>query len=119
MQFGLWVEPERVALSTVGGEGLADESHLAMQNGFYQPGVPNKEARDGQICLAYSRARHWVQRRLIELLEDVRPDNLKWDFNRWVHCTRPDHGHPVDGGNYEHTRGCTKSSLPFARAFRT
>jgi alpha-galactosidase len=104
LQFGLWVEPERVALSTVGGEGLADESYLAMQHGFYQPGVPNEEVRDGQICLAYAPARQWVQRRLIELIEDVRPDNLKWDFNRWVHCTRPDHGHPVDGGNYEHTR---------------
>ena len=104
LQFGLWVEPERVALATVGGEGLADDSYLAMQHGFYQPGVPNEEARDGQICLAYPAARQWVQRRLIALIEDVRPDNLKWDFNRWVHCTRTDHGHPADGGNYEHTR---------------
>jgi alpha-galactosidase len=104
MQFGLWVEPERVALSTVGRPGLADESFLAMQHGFYQPGVPNEQAKDAQVCLAYAPARQWVQRRLIELLEDVRPDNIKWDFNRWVHCTRTDHGHPVDGGNYEHTR---------------
>ena len=43
--------------------------------------------------------------KVVQLVEEVHPDNLKWDFNRWVHCTRDDHDHPVDGGNYEHTRG--------------
>jgi alpha-galactosidase len=103
MQFGIWVEPERVALSTVGLPGLAQETYLAQQHGQYQPGVPNGEARDGQICLAYPQARQWVKEKLFALLDEVRPDNLKWDFNRWVHCTRADHGHPVDGGNYAHT----------------
>ena len=29
---------------------------------------------------------------------------MKWDVNRWITCTRPGHGHPVDGGNYAHTQ---------------
>ena len=104
LEFGLWVEPERVALSTVGRPGLAEESFLAQQDGAYQPGTPNEEAHDAQICLADPRARAWVLSRLFTLLDEVGPDSLKWDFNRWVHCTRPGHGHPVDGGNYAHTR---------------
>jgi alpha-galactosidase len=104
MQFGLWVEPERVALDTVGQPGLAEERYLATQDGAYQPGVANEHARDGQICLADRAAREWVTAKLFALLDEVQPDNLKWDFNRWVHCTRADHGHPVDGGNYAHTR---------------
>ncbi|MBA3269185.1 MAG: alpha-galactosidase [Acidobacteria bacterium] len=104
MKFGLWVEPARVSLDTVGRPGLADAAFLALQDGHYQPGVENDAARDAQICLADPRARAWVTDRLIAPLEQVRPDNLKWDFNRWVHCTRVDHQHPVNGGNYEHTR---------------
>lgn len=105
LKFGLWVEPERVSLETVGQPGLAEEPFLARQDGQFDPGLANDEVRDAQICLAYPPARAWVQARLFALLDEVRPDNLKWDFNRWVQCTRPDHGHPVDGGNYEHTRG--------------
>ena len=104
MQFGLWVEPERVALDTIGKPGLADESYLATQDGAYHPGTANELARDGQICLANRAARQWVTAKLIEMIDQVQPDNLKWDFNRWVHCTRADHGHPVDGGNYAHTQ---------------
>jgi len=35
MKFGLWIEPERVALSTVGLEGLAQEEWLGTQDGSY------------------------------------------------------------------------------------
>ena len=104
VQFGLWVEPERVDLATVGRSGMAAENFLARQHEAYDPGRPDSETRDGQICLAYPPAREWVREKLFSLLDLVQPDNLKWDVNRWVHCTRADHGHPVDGGNYEHTR---------------
>lgn len=104
MKFGIWVEPERVALSTVGRAGMAEEAFLARQDGAYQPGTANSDATDAQICLAHPSAKAWVQARLFAFLDEVRPDNLKWDFNRWVHCTRADHDHPADGGNYEHTR---------------
>src|SRR6185503_8000119 len=35
MKLGLWVEPERVALSTVNREGLAEEAWLATSGGSY------------------------------------------------------------------------------------
>jgi alpha-galactosidase len=105
VKFGLWVEPERVSLDSVGRPGLADVSFLAAQDGLFDPQVPNEEARDAQICLAEPAARAWVLARLTQLIDTAHPDNLKWDFNRWVHCTRPDHHHPANGGNYEHTRG--------------
>jgi hypothetical protein len=104
LQFGIWVEPERVGLSTVGRAGMANESYLSQQDGAYRPGVANSESPDAQVCLAYGPARQWARDKLFAFLDDVRPDNLKWDVNRWVHCNRADHGHPVDGGNYEHTR---------------
>ena len=105
LKLGLWVESKRVDLETVGRDGLAEERFLAQQNGQYHPGVPNDGARDAQICLADPDARARVLRRLTELLDEAGPDNLKWDFNRWVTCTREGHGHPVNGGNYAHTRG--------------
>jgi hypothetical protein len=46
MKFGLWVEPERVALSTVGLEGLAREEWLATQDGSYG------DRRSAQLCMA-------------------------------------------------------------------
>ena len=105
MKFGIWVEPERVSLETVGRPGLAEPSYLAMQSGAYTPGMPNDQAGDAQICLADAAARAWVLNRVTRFIDEVQPDNLKWDFNRWIHCTRADHDHPVDGGNFEHTRG--------------
>jgi alpha-galactosidase len=105
VRFGIWVEPERVALSTVGRDGLAQPSFLAQQDGQYEPGVPNQDARDAQVCLGNPAARDWVLSRVTRFIDEVGADNIKWDFNRWVTCTRGDHGHLADGGNYEHTRG--------------
>ena len=80
-----------MSIDTVGRPGLADVSYLATQDGLFDPLVPNEEARDAQVCLAEPAARAWLLARLTQLIEEVKPDNLKWDFNRWVHCTRPDH----------------------------
>jgi alpha-galactosidase len=104
MKFGVWVEPERVDLQMIGRGGL-NERFLAQQHGRYDPGLPNTDARDAQICLADPAAREWVLSHLTQFIDEVGPDNLKWDLNRWVSCTRDGHGHPANGGNYEHTRG--------------
>lgn len=96
MKFGLWVEPERVALATVGNPGLAREEWLAMQDGSYG------DATTAQLCLASDEARQWVFDRIVQLLDRVHPDYLKWDNNFWLNCNRPDHGHSVDEGNYSH-----------------
>ena len=98
MQFGLWVEPERVALSTVGRPQLAQQSWLASNNGNFGSSTA------GQICLASPAARQWVLDKLFALLDDVRPDYLKWDNNMWVNCNRSGHGHGTTDGNFTHVR---------------
>ncbi len=96
LQFGLWVEPERVDLSTVGKPGLAREEWLAKNNGSYQA------TGSAQICLASPAARQWVLDQLTRLLDDVQPDYLKWDNNLWVNCNRSGHGHSTTDGNFAH-----------------
>ena len=99
MQFGLWVEPERVDLSTVGKPGLARETWLAKRNDTYG-GMGT-----AQICFASPAARQWILDRLFALLDEVHPDYLKWDNNFWVNCNRPGHGHGTGDGNFAHVTG--------------
>jgi alpha-galactosidase len=99
LKFGIWVEPERVALSTVGQTGLAQEGWLAKRGGKY-------EAPDSaQICLGGPAARQWVFDQLVRLIDTVHPDYLKWDNNLWVNCDRSGHGHGTTDGNFAHVNG--------------
>ena len=104
MRFGVWVEPERVDLTTVGGPGLAKERFLATSGGRYDPGVPNSEAQSAQVCLVDAEAREWVLSKLLAFIDDVHPDYLKWDNNFWINCDRPGHGHGAQDGNFLHHR---------------
>jgi alpha-galactosidase len=98
MKFGVWVEPERVALSTVDRPGLAREDWLATRDGSYG-------AQDtAQICLAHPDARKWVFDHLVELIETTRADYLKWDNNSWLNCNRSGHGHGTGDGNFAHVQ---------------
>jgi len=105
MRFGVWVEPERVSIDTVGQPGMAQERFLARSDGAYDASRTNDEVPDGLICLGDREAREWVLARLTAFIEDARPDYLKWDYNRWMICNRADHGHSVDGGSFAHVRG--------------
>jgi len=96
LRFGLWVEPERVNLSLVGEPGV-DEAWLATEGGQYG------SDHSGQICLASAAARQWLMDRLTALIDDVRPDYLKWDNNMFVNCDRDGHGHGASDGNFAHT----------------
>ena len=98
MKFGLWVEPERVALSTVDQPGLAHESWLATHDGGYGS---NSAA---QICLAGPQARQWLFDQLTTLIDAVGPDYLKWDNNFWINCNRQGHGHGDADGNLAHVQ---------------
>jgi alpha-galactosidase len=98
MKFGLWVEPVRVALSTVNRAGLARENWLATNGGKY--GAP----RNAQICLARDEARQWVLHTVTDLISRVRPDYIKWDNNAWINCDREGHGHGSTDGNFTHVR---------------
>lgn len=99
MLFGIWVEPARVALSTVEKPGLAREAWLATRNKDYG------SQTNAQICLASEAAQQWVLAKLVELITTVRPDYLKWDNNFWLNCDRDGHGHGAADGAFAHTRG--------------
>jgi alpha-galactosidase len=99
MKFGLWVEPARVALSTVNQPGLAREAWLSTLHREYGA------TGSAQICLASEAARQWVLGRLIDLIVRVNPDYLKWDNNFWINCDREGHGHGTTDGPFAHTRG--------------
>jgi len=105
MKFGIWVEPERVDLKTVGKAGLARERWLATQNGLYDPAKRNADVNSAQVCLASAEARNWIVERLSRLIDEVHPDYLKWDNNFWTNCDRTGHGHGGEDGNFAHVRG--------------
>ncbi len=96
LKFGIWVEPERVALSTVNQRGLAQEAWLAKTGGKY--GAPQA----AQICLAGAAARQWVLDQLTHLIDSAQPDYVKWDNNLWINCDRSGHGHGASDGNFAH-----------------
>jgi alpha-galactosidase len=98
MQFGIWVEPARAALSTVDKPGNAREPWLAQQGKVYG------SANTAQICLATDAARQWVLNKMIDLITRVSPDYVKWDNNFWINCNREGHGHGADDGPFLHTK---------------
>ena len=98
MQFGIWVEPERVNRSLVGAPGVG-EQWLATHGGEYG------SDHAGQICLASAAARQWLLDRLSALIDEVQPDYVKWDNNLWINCDRDRHGHGSTDGNFAHVRG--------------
>jgi alpha-galactosidase len=98
LKFGLWIEPERVSLATVGKAGLAQEPWLATRGKDY--GAP----LNAQICLAGAAGRKWVMDQLVSLIERVHPDYLKWDNNFWINCDRTGHGHGPADGNLAHVQ---------------
>jgi alpha-galactosidase len=98
LKFGLWVEPERVSLATVGRQGLAQEPFLATRGNDYG------SALNAQICLAGAAGRKWVMDQLVALIDRVRPDYLKWDNNFWINCDRAGHGHGTADGNMAHVQ---------------
>jgi alpha-galactosidase len=99
LTFGLWVEPERVALSTVGRGGLAQEGWLAKTGGKYG------SSEFAQVCFGGPAARQWVFDRLTALIDAARPDYLKWDNNFWINCDRAGHVHGANDGNFAHVTG--------------
>jgi alpha-galactosidase len=98
LKFGLWVEPERVALAWVDKPGLAHESWLATRGGDYG------SALNAQICLSGRDGRQWILNQMIGLIDRVRPDYIKWDNNLWINCDRPGHDHGPADGNLAHVQ---------------
>jgi alpha-galactosidase len=99
MKFGLWVEPERIAIGTAGLPGAARESWLATINGSY-----GGDGTSGQICLSAAGARKWVFSKLVGLIESAHPDYFKWDTNFWINCNRSGHDHGPNDGSFAHVQ---------------
>lgn len=104
MKFGIWVEPERVDLSTVGRPGLAQPNWLATRGGKYGTD-PSDEAPSAQICLAHLDAQRWIVAEISQLIERTGADYLKWDNNFWIDCDRAGHGHTEGDGRFGHVNG--------------
>jgi alpha-galactosidase len=104
MKFGLWIEPERLALDTLNGGASADESWLATVGGRYDPNATGHGVA-AQLCLASDAARRWILGEIVRLVDEVQPDYLKWDNNFWINCDRPGHGHGASDGNFAHVTG--------------
>jgi alpha-galactosidase len=105
MRFSLWVEPERVDLRTVGEPGMARETWLQQENGHYEIGVPNEEARTAMLDLGNPEARAWLLEKLSVLIIESGVDHLKWDNNAWITNTRPLAGAGPNDGNFRHVSG--------------
>ena len=103
MKFGIWMEPERVDMSTVNRTGLAHETWLATSGGRYDPGI--KASPFAQICLSSAAARQWVFDQVSRVVSESGADYLKWDNNFWVNCNRSGHGHGALDGNLAHHAG--------------
>ena len=105
MKFGVWVEPERVDLRYLGQPGMAREEWLQLENGLYEPGVSNDEARTGMLDLGNADARAWLLDRLSVLVIESGADHLKWDNNAWMTNTRQVPGAGPRDGNFRHVNG--------------
>jgi alpha-galactosidase len=105
MRFGVWVEPERVDLRTVDEPGMARETWLQQENGHYEPGVPNEEARTALLDLGNPEAREWLLDKLSVLIIESGVDHIKWDNNAWLTNTRPLTGAGPADGNFRHVTG--------------
>jgi alpha-galactosidase len=105
MKFGVWVEPERVDLRTVGEPGMARETWLMQENGLYEPGVPNADARTAMLDLGNPEAREWLLDKLSALVAESGLDQIKWDNNAWVNNTRQLQGAGPNDGNFRHVAG--------------
>lgn len=103
MKFGIWMEPERVDVSTAGKAGLVKEAWLAQTGGRYDPGVGTSSI--AQVCLASAEARQWVLDQVRRVIQESGADYLKWDNNFWTNCDRSGHNHGAKDGNLAHHLG--------------
>jgi alpha-galactosidase len=99
VKFGLWFEPGRVSLDTVGLPGLARAEWLAQHDGV------NVTPTSGQLCYGSRAARDWVRQKLFAMIDDVQPDYLKWDNNAWINCNHTGHDHGAGDGNFAQVQG--------------
>lgn len=104
LRFGLWVEPERADLATVGTETGPREAWLATTGGLYRPGHDNASAGYAQICLAHPDAWRWAFDHLSRLVAAEGVEYFVFDNNDWIDCSREGHGHGPRDGHFAHVQ---------------
>ncbi len=104
LRFGLWVEPERADLATVGTPTGPREAWLATTGGVYRPGHDNADAGYAQICLAHPDAWQWAYHHLARLVAEEGVEYFVFDNNDWIDCTREGHGHGPRDGHFAHVQ---------------
>jgi alpha-galactosidase len=94
MEFGIWVEPERVDLRTA-TTGTWNPAWIATSNGeFLGPEWP-ADTQTAWLCYGHTDVQDWAIEWIGEMVERFGVRWLKWDSNYWGICTSPDHGHAV------------------------
>jgi alpha-galactosidase len=105
MKFGIWIEPERVDITT-GNEGGWNSEWLAGDEDGKPHELKYKNARtNGWLCFAHESVREWAKDWICRLIEKYEIDWIKWDSNWWTICRNPIHGHQEGDGEYAHIEG--------------
>ena len=97
--------PSGSICGTVGQPGMAREAWLMRDNGLYEPGVPNNEARTAMLDFGNAEAREWVFEKVSQLIAESGADHIKWDNNAWVQNNRPLAGWRSADANFRHVTG--------------
>lgn len=105
LRFGLWVEPERVAIQVIDERPEIRHHWLAYDGDRLIQHAPNGRVWAAQICFGCPEAVAWAKQTLSRVIEAYEPDWIKWDHNIYGVCTRGDHGHQEGDGNEAHIRG--------------
>lgn len=105
MRFGLWIEPERVALRTEREGGWRSEWLAEKAGKPVHAHWTDVEGGMGCLCLGHPDARLWLKGELERLILEYDLDWLKWDSNFWVACDCPHHGHGSGDGEHFQVQG--------------
>ncbi len=104
MRFGLWVEPERVALQSEVAQAHPD---WLVQHGGTPMTRRYGSDEGAHLCLGVPTVQDWMATEVTRVVQDYGVDWLKWDYNigYGLGCDCPDHGHQAGDGHYAHTLG--------------
>lgn len=105
LRFGLWIEPERVAMHVLDEYREIRHHWLAYHGDRLIQHAASWQAWAAQICFGCPEAVAWAKKTLARVIEAYEPDWIKWDHNLYGVCTRSDHGHQEGDGNEAHIRG--------------
>ncbi len=102
MRFGIWVEPERVDLRSLGT--WKDSWLVRHHDAIVSPAWP-PDTVSGWLCFGHPDVQAWAIDWISRLVEDTGADWLKWDSNWWGVCTCTNHSHSATDGEFYQAQG--------------